>query len=244
MFLKPRSKPITSYSTPKNEQSQKQSANVIARGMYKITKTETQTSVTKTNISSSNFTSVATSNNVRRPESKDINSKKRVLLNTKSKSMSTNVKKFSSSVSIISNKRETLNSTACQSNTNVLKAKTVNAVNDGSNIVCVSCSKDVFMLSHEKCVARHALLANSRVKRALFTSPVAAKSRNLEATSVVAKSRFSFAKTSKATNKVIQLVLWIVDSGCSKHMAGNLSLLRNFVETFMRTFRCGNDHFP
>ncbi|GJW96615.1 hypothetical protein Tco_0178423 [Tanacetum coccineum] len=116
--------------------------------------------------------------------------------------MSTNVKKFSSSVSIISNKRETLNSTACQLNANVLKAKTVNAVNDGSNIVCVSCGKDVFMLSHEKCVARHALLANSRVKRAFFTSPVATKSRKLGATSVVAKSRFSFAKTSKVTNKV------------------------------------------
>nr|GEW08532.1 retrovirus-related Pol polyprotein from transposon TNT 1-94 [Tanacetum cinerariifolium]GEW08956.1 retrovirus-related Pol polyprotein from transposon TNT 1-94 [Tanacetum cinerariifolium] len=34
---------------------------------------------------------------------------------------------------------------------------------------------------------------------------------------------------------VIQLVLWIVDSGCSKHMTGNLQLLRSFVEKFMRT---------
>ncbi|GKB23248.1 retrovirus-related pol polyprotein from transposon TNT 1-94 [Tanacetum coccineum] len=42
---------------------------------------------------------------------------------------------------------------------------------------------------------------------------------------------------------VIQLVLWIVDSGCSKHMTGNLSLLRNFVEKFMGTVCFGNDHF-
>ncbi|GJS49017.1 retrovirus-related pol polyprotein from transposon TNT 1-94 [Tanacetum coccineum] len=42
---------------------------------------------------------------------------------------------------------------------------------------------------------------------------------------------------------VIQLVLWIVDSGCSKHMTGNLQLLRNFVEKFMGTVRFGNDHF-
>nr|GEY17482.1 integrase, catalytic region, zinc finger, CCHC-type, peptidase aspartic, catalytic [Tanacetum cinerariifolium] len=42
---------------------------------------------------------------------------------------------------------------------------------------------------------------------------------------------------------VIQLVVWIVDSGCSKHMTGNLQLLRNFVEKFMRTVRFGNDHF-
>ncbi|GKC41022.1 hypothetical protein Tco_1053406 [Tanacetum coccineum] len=138
----------------------------------------------------------------RRPESKDTNLKKKVLLNTKSKSTSTNVKKFSSSVSVVSNKRETLNSTVCQSNANVLKAKTVNAVNDGLNIVCFSCGKHVFMLSHEKCVAHYALSADSRVKRALFTSPVAAKSRNLGATSVVAKSRFSVAKTPTTTNMV------------------------------------------
>ncbi|GKD15274.1 hypothetical protein Tco_1199681 [Tanacetum coccineum] len=41
-----------------------------------------------------------------------------------------------------------------------------------------------------------------KVKRALFTSPVASKSRNLGATFLVAKSRFSVAKTQTATNKV------------------------------------------
>ncbi|GJY38408.1 hypothetical protein Tco_0424772 [Tanacetum coccineum] len=83
----------------------------------------------------------------------------------------------------------------------------------------------------------------SRVKRALFTSPLASKSRNLGASSVVAKFRFSVAQTLTTTNKVIQLVLLIVDSGCSKHMIGNLKLLRNFVEKSMGTVRFGNDHF-
>ncbi|GJY62985.1 retrovirus-related pol polyprotein from transposon TNT 1-94, partial [Tanacetum coccineum] len=81
------------------------------------------------------------------------------------------------------------------------------------------------------------------VKRSLFTTPVAAQSKNLGDTSVVAKSRFSVAKTPTATNKVIQLILWIVDSGFSKHITGNLQPLRNFVEKFMGTARFGNDHF-
>ncbi|GJT57934.1 retrovirus-related pol polyprotein from transposon TNT 1-94 [Tanacetum coccineum] len=172
-------------------------------------------------------------------------------------------------------------------------------------MLCISCGLDVFLHSHEKCVARNALTRKSSVKRALFTSPVTAKSKGLGATSVVAKSRFSVAKTPTATTKVssvsppsqkssqsrilscymknkiatsrkwqkwfeyqqgfnwtpksktaksqsnvykyrtsvIQLVLWIVDSGCSKHMTGNLQLLRNFVEKFMGTVRFGNDHF-
>ncbi|GJV45242.1 integrase, catalytic region, zinc finger, CCHC-type containing protein [Tanacetum coccineum] len=136
-----------------------------------------------------------------------------------------------------------MNSTVCQANKSVLNIKNVTAVNDGSNIVCVSCGKDVFLLSHEIRVARYALSRNYSVKRALFTTLIAEKSKNLGATSVVAKSRLSVAKTPTAKNKVIQLVLWIVDSGCSKHMTGNLQLLRNFVEKFMGIVRFENDHF-
>ncbi|GJT38881.1 integrase, catalytic region, zinc finger, CCHC-type containing protein [Tanacetum coccineum] len=125
---------------------------------------------------SSNSTRVASSSSVSKLESKDSNLKKIVLLNTKSKNTYKDVKKFQSSVSLVSNKRDTLTSNVSVSNANVLNAKTINDVNDGSNLV-------------------------------------------------------------------IQLVLWIVDSGCSKHMTGNLKLLRNFVEKFMGTIRFGNDHF-
>ncbi|GKA07764.1 retrovirus-related pol polyprotein from transposon TNT 1-94, partial [Tanacetum coccineum] len=93
------------------------------------------------------------------------------------------------------------------------------------------------------CVARHALSRKSSVKRALFSSPLAAQSKHLGATSVVTKSRLSVATTPTAISKVIQLVSWIVDSGCSKHMTGNLQLLRNFIEKFKGTVCFGNDHF-
>ncbi|GJW49628.1 retrovirus-related pol polyprotein from transposon TNT 1-94 [Tanacetum coccineum] len=167
-----RSKPVTSHSTPKNEQKQKKNANVIARGMYKIQKQESHTRDSKTNMNVSNSTGVGSSNSVRMPKSKDTKSKNRVMKNTNVKSSSAYVR------------------------------KTVTAVNDGSNLVCVSCDKNVFLLSHEKYVARYGLSRDSRVKKALFTTPVAAKSKNLGATSVVAKSRFSVAKTPIATNKV------------------------------------------
>ncbi|GJR26571.1 hypothetical protein Tco_1102803 [Tanacetum coccineum] len=144
------------------------------------------------------------SNSVRLPKSKDTKSKNRVLKNTNDKSLSAHVQKVSSSVRIDSNKCETMNSDESQSNTSVLNTKTVDVVNGGSNIVFVSCGKDVFMLSHEKCVARYALSIDSRV---------------------------------------IQLVLWIADSWCSKHMTGNLKILRNFIEKFMGIIRFGNDHF-
>nr|GEZ41294.1 integrase, catalytic region, zinc finger, CCHC-type, peptidase aspartic, catalytic [Tanacetum cinerariifolium] len=46
-----------------------------------------------------------------------------------------------------------------------------------------------------------------------------------------------------AKQAIVQLILFIVDSGCTKHMTGNLKLLCNFVEKFLGTIRFGNDHF-
>ncbi|GJX01909.1 integrase, catalytic region, zinc finger, CCHC-type containing protein [Tanacetum coccineum] len=43
--------------------------------------------------------------------------------------------------------------------------------------------------------------------------------------------------------QVVQVILWYLDSGCSKHMTGNRSNLKNFVEKFIGTVRFGNDHF-
>ena len=43
--------------------------------------------------------------------------------------------------------------------------------------------------------------------------------------------------------QVVQIVLWYLDSGCSKHMTGDRSRLKNFVKKFIGTVRFGNDHF-
>ncbi|GJY54705.1 retrovirus-related pol polyprotein from transposon TNT 1-94 [Tanacetum coccineum] len=40
---------------------------------------------------------------------------------------------------------------------------------------------------------------------------------------------------------VVQIVLWYLDSRCSKHMTGNHSQLMNFVSKFLGTVRFGND---
>nr|GEV82595.1 retrovirus-related Pol polyprotein from transposon TNT 1-94 [Tanacetum cinerariifolium] len=39
------------------------------------------------------------------------------------------------------------------------------------------------------------------------------------------------------------ICLWIIDSGCSKHMTGNRALLTNFMEKFLGTVRFGHDLF-
>nr|GFA19830.1 uncharacterized mitochondrial protein AtMg00810-like [Tanacetum cinerariifolium] len=41
--------------------------------------------------------------------------------------------------------------------------------------------------------------------------------------------------------QLVEIILFIVDSGCSKHMTGNLKLLINFVEKFLGMVKFGND---
>ncbi|GKA68786.1 retrovirus-related pol polyprotein from transposon TNT 1-94 [Tanacetum coccineum] len=49
-------------------------------------------------------------------------------------------------------------------------------------------------------------------------------------------------KSSSSRSKgVVQIVLWYLDSGCSKHMTRNRSQLINFVHKFLGTVRFGND---
>ncbi|GJY35155.1 hypothetical protein Tco_0420533 [Tanacetum coccineum] len=42
-------------------------------------------------------------------------------------------------------------------------------------------------------------------------------------------------------HKLLEIILFIVDSGCSKHMIENLKLLTNFVEKFLGTVKFGHD---
>nr|GEW64355.1 retrovirus-related Pol polyprotein from transposon TNT 1-94 [Tanacetum cinerariifolium] len=56
------------------------------------------------------------------------------------------------------------------------------------------------------------------------------------------KTRRPQPRSNTKNDKVIQICLWCVNSGCSKHMTGNLKLLINFVWKFMGTVRFRNDH--
>ncbi|GJW37848.1 retrovirus-related pol polyprotein from transposon TNT 1-94 [Tanacetum coccineum] len=49
------------------------------------------------------------------------------------------------------------------------------------------------------------------------------------------------ARTKKP--KIVQIILFIVDSGCTNHMTGNLKFMCNFIEKYMGTMRFKNDQF-
>nr|GFA47104.1 retrovirus-related Pol polyprotein from transposon TNT 1-94 [Tanacetum cinerariifolium] len=59
---------------------------------------------------------------------------------------------------------------------------------------------------------------------------------------VLFDSEASLSYADEKISEVIQICLWCVGSGCSKHMTGNLKLLINFVWKFLGTVRFRNDH--
>nr|GEY65585.1 integrase, catalytic region, zinc finger, CCHC-type, peptidase aspartic, catalytic [Tanacetum cinerariifolium] len=56
-------------------------------------------------------------------------------------------------------------------------------------------------------------------------------------------SKMPLRKKPRDSMHIVQICLWIIDSGSSKHMAGNRALLMNFVEKFLGTVRFGSNDF-
>nr|GEX51219.1 integrase, catalytic region, zinc finger, CCHC-type, peptidase aspartic, catalytic [Tanacetum cinerariifolium] len=193
---------------------------------------------------------------VRRPLNRDSLFKNNVTSNTKN---------FSDKVEVSyrTNKKQDVASMNVALNTIVSNDEIKNAL-IVRNVLCVTCAKNVLIPCHDNCLVKYKLTVCLKVRRGLFTAPRTVKSRVKDSTLVVSKTRFSvrtiqskFLDTTlvvskakivtdtplSAKNKVVQLVLWIVDSGCFKHMMVDCLLLKNFVEKFMGTIHFGNDHF-
>nr|GEZ67251.1 retrovirus-related Pol polyprotein from transposon TNT 1-94 [Tanacetum cinerariifolium] len=92
-----------------------------------------------------------------------------------------------------------------------------------SKVVCAMCKQCLISVNHDVCLRNYVNVKTSRGKKQKANVSIKEKQK-------------------KHQPKVIQICLWCVDSGCSKHMTNNLKLLINFVWKFMGTVRFGNDH--
>ncbi|GKE99427.1 hypothetical protein Tco_0022778 [Tanacetum coccineum] len=151
-----------------------------------------------------------------------------------------NSKKAAKNVAVYVRKNKQTDNTSANvipNKENVIDDDVANA-SKAKTLLCVSCMKNVLIPCHDKCVAKHKLNVRSNVRTTFSTNSRSPKSSKTNF--VASKTRFSEKKTqsktldttlvesaSKAKDKVVQIVLWVVDSGCSKHMTGDRSLLRN-----------------
>ncbi|GJT42695.1 integrase, catalytic region, zinc finger, CCHC-type containing protein [Tanacetum coccineum] len=175
---------------------------------------------------------------VRRPSNKDSSFKNSFLSNTKNSSKKVDV-------SDRSNKKSDVASKNVDSNKNIVTNYDIKNALIANNVLCICCAKNVHILCHDNCLAKYKLNVHTKVRRVLFTTSRIVKSKLEGPTLVVLKTRFSVKTvqsksldTTPVVSKtkiaaVVQIVLRIVDSGCSNHMTGDRSLLKNFIEKFM-----------
>nr|GEZ20349.1 hypothetical protein [Tanacetum cinerariifolium] len=98
-----------------------------------------------------------------------------------------------------------------------LNAKTLNV-----NFVSAMCDKCVLIDKHDMCV----LNSVSKPIKKIVALESNQKPRNI---------------TRKLYERLVEIILFVVDSRYSKHMTGNLKLLINFMEKFMGTVKFRND---
>ncbi|GJQ92960.1 retrovirus-related pol polyprotein from transposon TNT 1-94 [Tanacetum coccineum] len=203
------SKSVTLETLPAKQRGVNSNKNVISPGMYKVVTThESQTNEAKHDLSS---TGTNAASSVRRSMNRDSHVKNSVLANSKkpAKKVAVYVRKnkqtYNTSENVISNKE------------NVIDVDVANA-SKVKILLCVSCIQNVFIPCHANCFANYKLNVHSNVHRNLSTKSRTPKS--YDTTYVVSKPKIDVGSTSKDNDKVVQIILWIVDSGCSKHMTG------------------------
>ncbi|GJV28697.1 retrovirus-related pol polyprotein from transposon TNT 1-94 [Tanacetum coccineum] len=134
-------------------------------------------------------------------------------------------------------------------------------LNANSEPICATCKKSMFDGVHDMCLLDFVENVNSRAKSAkkhkkqniwkptghVFTE-VGLKWKPTGRTFTIVGNSCPLTRITSA--KVVppkkttshSIVLWYLDSGCSKHITGNRSQLMNFVSKFLGRIRFGNDN--
>nr|GEX52463.1 integrase, catalytic region, zinc finger, CCHC-type, peptidase aspartic, catalytic [Tanacetum cinerariifolium] len=101
-------------------------------------------------------------------------------------------------------------------------------INSNSDSICQRCNKCLIFSNHDICVVDYlqSVVATPFIRH---NCDVGRKVKQVWKPTQV--------------RQVVQIVLWYLDSGCSKYMTGDRSRLMNFVKKFIGTVRFGNDHF-
>nr|GEU53575.1 hypothetical protein [Tanacetum cinerariifolium] len=101
-------------------------------------------------------------------------------------------------------------------------------INSNSDSVCQTCNKCLISENHD-------------MRMVDYLQSVMAPSSIHNICNVVRKVKPVWKP--KKVRQVIQIILWYLDSCCSKHMTGDRSRLMNFVKKIIGTVRFRNDHF-
>nr|GEV15880.1 hypothetical protein [Tanacetum cinerariifolium] len=245
------SKQVTAQTLPQTTRQAVSNTNVLKPGMYKIDNRTAQTrapqlpqTVRNTNPRVSTSTGVNHKRNVSRPHLKSDQSRDKVLPNNSQVKVKKTKVEVHPRIPSVSNKMKFV--TACKDS---LNSRTLNA-----NAVCTTCNKCLVDSNQFACVTKMLNDVHARTKKPTVVPTSARKPKSQANKSVatphkkkierqspsgykwvpkpkkqwVPKAKMQWvpkAKNDQVQKRIVQLILFIVDSGCTKHMTGNLKLL-------------------
>nr|GEZ94224.1 hypothetical protein [Tanacetum cinerariifolium] len=163
-----------------------------------------------------------------------------------------------------STKKDRISRTPSRSRKNKVEAHTRNVNSSLNKKICVVKSKGTAIVQHSKLNMNSddtygkcngcMLSSNNDICALNVTNDVKARSKSKYVKKnskrkgwkptgkVFIKTGYIWRPTGRTFTIVVQIVLWYLDSGCSKHMTGDRSQLTNFVSKFLGTVKFGNDH--
>nr|GEW71074.1 hypothetical protein [Tanacetum cinerariifolium] len=221
-------------ATPKNKINQ-------IRDTAHVTKSERTTVTTppSTNLDSNTLMFSSTGINLVSGASGSMspdNTKHNRIQKTQNKAKKNKIEDHSRTVKSSLNKASVVDSKATSSVINFVK-------NVNSNLKCASCNSCLLSDNHDACVVAY---KNSVNARRIFTlvGNVCPLTRIATPTIVPPREPTPIVNSTDkpVVTLVVQIVLWYLDSGCSKHMTRDRSQLVNLVQKFLGTVKFGNDH--
>nr|GEU64347.1 hypothetical protein [Tanacetum cinerariifolium] len=240
-------KPVTAQILPLNKKSILKNINVLAPGMYKLHTEPTQTRTTqlphdfrRTNKRVSFSTGVICTNSVSRPQLKSNQIEERVMLKNSQR------KKYK-----LEDHRRNVKFSKNKTYHDMCVLHSLNGVNSRTKMpMAVPIStrepKRIIKQSVAKPLRRTVVSESTNQKPKNTTRKLY---EHVTKTCSWWYPKFTppgykWKPTSQIGNVnpyLLEIILFIVDSGCSKHMMGNLKLLTNFVEKFLGSVKFGND---
>nr|GFA78992.1 integrase, catalytic region, zinc finger, CCHC-type, peptidase aspartic, catalytic [Tanacetum cinerariifolium] len=224
------SKPVTSNSTPTQQESKVvKNDKVIALGMFRINpfKTSREEKHVPNNVRASAKTKPITVSQPSVITKKDVNSDSNGLSSTGIDNTKTRRPQPRSNT-----KNDRVHSASKSSRS---KNKEVKVIEHHRNLLLSKNTKHMSSACNNIKLDSHNVI--SKVFYAMCKQCLISVNHD------VCLRNYVNGKTSRGKKqKVIQICLWCVDSGCSKYMTGNLKLLIKFVWKFMGTVHFGNDH--
>nr|GEY05203.1 hypothetical protein [Tanacetum cinerariifolium] len=141
----------------------------------------------------------------------------------------------------------------------IQKTPSKSKLNVNSDLQCVTCNGCLFSDNHDSCVLEFINFVNARIKSKSAKKPLKRKIWKPTGKVITTTTKVPFRKPipleintpkpvvtlvysrkpkeSRNNVMVVQIVLWYLDSGCSKHMTGDRSQLTNFVNKFLGTVK-------